>query len=243
MLQSIELRKNTLKLYFGGLVIGFLLGSVLLLVMSILQKNGILKDSEFTIATVGTMMALLFFFAVYVFGGMSEVNANFNQYIGFGMTRKCFFIQEFFTSYLFTALSVLLLIILKHVEQLILKIPFYSQFAYEELFAGQTWYMVLLLSFICAPLARIFLGSLLLKCKGQKGFWILWAIWMVGCMAPGYIKHIMEDGPKGGVQNGIYHIASACMKIPGNIWIVAAVVACAAVLLISWRLVSREAVG
>ena len=53
----------------------------------------------------------------------------------------------------------------------------------------------------------------------------------------------MEDGPKGGVQNGIYHIASACMKIPGNIWIVAAVVACAAVLLISWRLVSREAVG
>ena len=243
MLQSIELRKNTLKLYFGGLFIGFLFGSVLLLVMSILQKNGILKDSEFTVATVGTMMALVFFFAVYVFGGMSEVNANFNQYVGFGMTRKSFFIQEVFTSYLFTALSVLLLIILKNVEQLILKISYYSQFTYEELFAKQTWYTVLLLSFICAPLARIFLGSLLLKCKGQKGFWILWALWMVGCMAPGYIKSIMEEGPKGSIQTGIYHIASACMKVPGNIWIVAAVVACVAVLLVSWRLVRKEAVG
>lgn len=243
MLQSIKLRKNTLKLYFGGLLIGFLLGSLLLLVMCILQKNGILRDSEFTVATVGTMMSLTIFFAVYVFGGMAEVNGNFNQYIGFGMTRKSFFIQEIFTSYLFTALSVLLLIILRHVEQLVLKIPYYSQFTYEELFARQTWHTVLLICFTCAPLARLFLGSLLLKCKGQKGFWILWAIWMVGCMAPGYIKHIMEDGPKGGVQSGIYHMASACMKVPGNIWIVAAVVACAAVLLISWRLVSREAVG
>lgn len=243
MLQSIELRKNTLKLYFGGLFVGFLFGFVLLLVMSILQKNGILKDSEFTVATVGTMMALMVFFAVYVFGGMNEVNVNFNQYIGFGMTRKSFFIQEIFTSYLFTALSVLLLIILKYVEQLILNIPFYSQFTYEELFARQTWHTVLLICFACAPLARLFLGSILLKCKGQKGFWILWALWMIGCMAPGYINDIMKEGPNGNIQTGIYHMVSACMKVPGNIWIVAAVVACVAVLLISWRLISRETVG
>ena len=100
-----------------------------------------------------------------------------------------------------------------------------------------------MISFICAPLVRIFLGSLMLKFKDQKGFWILWALWMIGCMAPGYINDIMKEGPKGNIQIGIYHMVSACMKVPGNIWIVAAVVACVAVLLISWRLISRETVG
>ena len=243
MLQGIELRRNLLKLYFGSQLVGFLLGSLLLFVLSLLQRNGIIRDSEFTVATVGTMISLVIFWAIYVFVGMTEFGAGFSRYIGFGMTRKSFFVQEFFTSYLFMALSVLLLAILKNVEQLILKIPFYSQFTYEELFTKKIWSMILLISFICAPLVRIFLGSLMLKFKDQKGFWILWALWMIGCMAPGYINDIMKEGPKGNIQTGIYHMVSACMKVPGNIWIVAAVVACAAVLLISWRLISRETVG
>ena len=94
MLQSIKLRKNTLKLYFGGLLIGFLLGSLLLLVMCILQKNGILRDNEFTVATVGTMMSLTIFFAVYVFGGMAVYRLWHDQ-------KKLFYSGDFYILFIY----------------------------------------------------------------------------------------------------------------------------------------------
>ena len=73
MLQGIELRRNLLKLYFGSQLVGFLLGSLLLFVLSFLQRNGILRDSEFTVATFGTMISLVIFLAIYVFVGMTEL--------------------------------------------------------------------------------------------------------------------------------------------------------------------------
>ena len=91
LIQGIQLRKNTLNIYLLTTLIGFAFGSVILLVMSILYNAGIIKDNEYTVAVVGTLMSLILFFAVYVFWGMSEINTNFNKFIGFGMTRKKFF--------------------------------------------------------------------------------------------------------------------------------------------------------
>ena len=93
LIQGIQLRKNTLNIYLLTTLIGFAFGSVILLVMSILYNAGIIKDNEYTVAVVGTLMSLILFFAVYVFWGMSEINTNFNKFIGFGMTRKKFFLQ------------------------------------------------------------------------------------------------------------------------------------------------------
>ena len=204
LIQGIQLRKNTLNIYLLTTLIGFAFGSVILLVMSILYNAGIIKDNEYTVAVVGTLMSLILFFAVYVFWGMSEINTNFNKFIGFGMTRKKFFLQE--------------------------------------LFSSKVLMIVLLCVVICAPILRMFLGSLLLKYGNTKGFWIIWALWMVGCMAPGYVHDIIKEGPENGMQEVLFRMVMAVMGVPKPVWIVIGLAVLAVFLIISWQMIRKKAV-
>ncbi|MBO5450141.1 MAG: hypothetical protein J6A11_01170 [Lachnospiraceae bacterium] len=243
LIQGIQLRKNTLNIYLLTTLIGFAFGSILLLVMSILFNAGIIKDNEYTVAVVGTLMSLILFFAVYVFWGMSELNTNFNKFIGFGMTRKKFFLQELFSSYAFIGISMLAIFVLYYIELAILKIPFYRQFVYEELFTSKVLMLVLLCVVICAPILRMFLGSLLLKYGNSKGFWIIWALWMVGCMAPGYIQDtILREGPRNGMEEVVLRMVMAVRGVPKAVWIVIGFAVLAVFLIISWQMIRKKAV-
>ena len=243
LIQGIQLRKNTLNIYLLTTLIGFAFGSVILLVMSILYNAGIIKDNEYTVAVVGTLMSLILFFAVYVFWGMSEINTNFNKFIGFGMTRKKFFLQELFSSYAFIGISMLAIFVLYYIELAILKIPFYRQFVYEELFSSKVLMIVLLCVVICAPILRMFLGSLLLKYGNTKGFWIIWALWMVGCMAPGYIHDtILKEGPRNGMEEVVLRMVMAVRGVPKAVWIVIGFAVLTVFLIISWQMIRKKAV-
>ena len=243
LIQGIQLRKNTLNIYLLTTLIGFAFGSVILLVMSILYNAGVVRDNEYTVAVVGTLMSLILFFAVYVFWGMSELNTNFNKFIGFGMTRKKFFLQELVSSYVFIGISMLAIFVLYFIELTILKIPFYRQFVYEELFSSKVLMIVLLCVVICAPILRMFLGSLLLKYGNSKGFWIIWALWMVGCMAPGYIQDvILREGPRNGMEEMLLRMVMTVMGVPKAVWIVIGLAVLAVFLIISWQMIRKKAV-
>lgn len=243
LIQGIQLRKNTLNIYLLTTLIGFAFGSILLLVMSILYNAGIVKDNEYTVAVVGTLMSLILFFAVYVFWGMSELNTNFNKFIGFGMTRKKFFLQELVSSYVFIGISMLAIFVLYFIELTILKIPFYRQFVYEELFSSKVLMIVLLCVVICAPILRMFLGALLLKYGNSKGFWIIWALWMVGCMAPGYIQDvILREGPLNGMEEMLLRMVMTVRGVPKAVWIVIGLAVLAVFLIISWQMIRKKAV-
>ena len=243
LIQGIQLRKNTLNIYLLTTLIGFAFGSVILLVMSILYNAGVVRDNEYTVAVVGTLMSLILFFAVYVFWGMSELNTNFNKFIGFGMTRKKFFLQELVSSYVFIGISMLAIFVLYFIELTILKIPFYRQFVYEELFSSKVLMIVLLCVVICAPILRMFLGSLLLKYGNSKGFWIIWALWMVGCMAPGYIQDvILREGPRNGMEEMLLRMVMTVRGVPKAVWIVIGLAVLAVFLIISWQMIRKKAV-
>lgn len=243
LIQGIQLRKNTLNIYLLTTLIGFAFGSVILLVMSILYNAGVVRDNEYTVAVVGTLMSFILFFAVYVFWGMSELNTNFNKFIGFGMTRKKFFLQELVSSYVFIGISMLAIFVLYYIELAILKIPFYRQFVYEELFSSKVLMIVLLCVVICAPILRMFLGSLLLKYGNSKGFWIIWALWMVGCMAPGYIHDtILKEGPRNGMEEVVLRMVMAVRGVPKAVWIVIGFAVLTVFLIISWQMIRKKAV-
>lgn len=243
LIQGIQLRKNTLNIYLLTTLIGFAFGSILLLVMSILYNAGVVRDNEYTVAVVGTLMSFILFFAVYVFWGMSELNTNFNKFIGFGMTRKKFFLQELVSSYVFIGISMLAIFVLYFIELTILKIPFYRQFVYEELFSSKVLMIVLLCVVICAPILRMFLGSLLLKYGNSKGFWIIWALWMVGCMAPGYIQDvILREGPPNGMEEMLLRMVMTVRGVPKAVWIVIGLAVLAVFLIISWQMIRKKAV-
>lgn len=243
LIQGMKLRKNTLNLYLLAALFGFAFGSVLLLVMSVLYNADILKDDEYTVAAVGTMMSLIFFFAVYVFWGMSELNANFNKFIGFGMTRKKFFLQEMISSYVFIAISMLAVLVLYFMELTVLKTPFYRSFVYEELFSSKAFLITVFCIVICAPVLRMFLGTLLINYGNSKGFWIIWVLWMAGCMAPGYISDIMiKDGPRNNMQEVVVRMVMAVMGVPKPVWIMIGLAVLAVFMVISWQMIRKKAV-
>lgn len=241
ILQGIKLRKNTLLTYFAAVIIGFVFGVLLLFVTSVVFGAGIITDEDYTVATIGTMMSLLLFLVIYVFWGMGEFRNSFNQYIGFGMTRKKYFWQELFVSMLFVVMTLALIAVLYGMESMLLNISYFKQFDYEEIFSVTAQEIVISLAcvVIAAPVLRMFLGSIMVYFGNSKGFWVLWFLWMIGCMMPGYVADVMSEGPKGAFQEIIYTVMQSLLRIPKAAWSAVGIFFLGAMLYISWRLIRK----
>lgn len=245
ILQGFKIRKDTFIISLLAVLGGFVFGSLLLLVVTALYSKGILPDEDFTVATVGTLIAAILLFICYIIIGMFEVTYNFNQFIGFGMTRKNFFIQELITSYVYMIVLMAVVCILRVAEMGILQIAFYKQYVYEELFnfPADRLMIILICLLVAMPIVRTFLGCFILKFGNTKGFWALWVVWMVVFMSISPISDIMKAGPTGGIKTVIYNIVSALKAVPASVWWVLIGAAVIAMFVASWKFLEKKAVA
>lgn len=242
LIQGIKLRRQTLCASLIAECGGFLFGSALLFVITLLVGNNVIKDDSYTVALVGTMISMLIFFIICVIGGIIEVGTNFNQFVGFGMTRLKFFVQELATSYVFILVSMAGLFVLNLIERMIIKLPFYNQYEYEVLFTDSAFLNIIVVTIIALPIIRLFLGSVLLKFGKSKGFWVIWALWMVGCLSPSFIGDIMREGPKNSFQSAIYNIVTSITNVSAVIWICIGCALLVVFLIASWLFIKDKAV-
>ena len=89
------------------------------------------------------------------------------------------------------------------------------------------WYGALILfPVILIPIASLF--SLLMQRFGKSVFWVLWAIWMIGCFAP----QMLHKTAEGSIISNIVNAVTGFFKnIPGYGYIIiaaAAFIACIA---------------
>lgn len=168
----------------GGGIIG------VILVLIIMAIDGTGEDY----GMIGTMLAIMFGAIEIFFGLIFTLQGEFNLAVSMGKARK-YYVSAKYANLVLTVLLV---------EVVIVAFTYLEKALYPAIYPGA----VCELSFsfladnpglivgiaIVVPVIIMFLGVMLMRFS-TKFFWVLWALWMFGCMGLPRISHAMTEKP------------------------------------------------
>ncbi len=124
--------------------------------------------------------------------GVLQIGIYFNMEISMGCTRKEYFVSYYITSLVLEIFRMGMIILLNLAERRLQRL-IYTNMESEVDFLPQIlkwgFIVVIALCFLSG-----FCGTLLLR-YGKKAFWVLWCVWMFGCLVLPRIPYIVEDAP------------------------------------------------
>lgn len=233
LIKTMKLRLDELALYAAGNLGVFLLGSLLLRLVTYFGGS----EPDYTVFRLGTIMAWCLFCFLAIGMGMFGMSVHFDWYVGFGRTRKSFFICDMATEFCWNLLSLMMIWGLSFLEGGILKL-FYGSYQEEIKDLWGIWFgcMIPILALLLV-LIRELTGTLIMR-FGNKAFWVMWAIWMIICLAPGKIA----SDKNGAVEKMIERITAwiTGMSIAG--WAIMGSVLVILMLAVSWMLMRKQMV-
>lgn len=209
---SIQWRDWILMLAFeaGAFLFGFILFSVIMRFSD--------ESTYFAMGTVmGAMMALIF----SVVQSLSGMQIYFNVEISMGMTRKQFLVSYLMTCFCANILNMVLLVGLNALENTLLR-TIYAGLTEEINFLPY----LIRWAFPAAVLLAVyggFCGTLLLR-FGRKAFWIMWVLWMFGCLGIPKISDAVTENPESVYGKIGVFLGDVLRGISPNVWITAACV-------------------
>ena len=170
-----KVRKAELLQFLGITAVGYLIGLIVVfIVMNVAKEN--------TCATAGTMLAVIAFAFIHLFGITLSFMGDFNMAISLGATRKSFVSGYVLFNLLEIAVLELEIVVFGVVEKFLLENAFPQ--AVMEIEPDKLFYMEL--SVRCPGRiysSRNVFGAVILR-YGMKVLWILWAVWMIICLVP-----------------------------------------------------------
>lgn len=170
-----KVRKAELLQFLGITAVGYLIGLIVVfIVMNVAKEN--------TCATAGTMLAFIAFAFMHLFGISFSFMGDFNMAISLGATRKSFVAGYVLFNLLEIAVLEVEIILFGMFEKFMLKTAFPQASMEIDLTTFFTW-KYLLGAMVVFTVLEMLLGAVILR-YGVKAFWVLWAIWMIVCLAP-----------------------------------------------------------
>lgn len=170
-----KVRKTELLQFLGITAVGYLIGLIVVfIVMNVAKEN--------TCATAGTMLAFIAFAFMHLFGITFSFMGDFNMAISLGATRKSFVSGYVLFNLLEIAVLEVEIILFGMFEKFMLKTAFPQASMEIDLTTLFTW-KYLLGAMVVFTVLEMLLGAVILR-YGVKAFWVLWAIWMIVCLAP-----------------------------------------------------------
>ena len=156
-----KVRKAELLQFLGITAVGYLIGLIVVfIVMNVAKEN--------TCATAGTMLAVIAFAFIHLFGITLSFMGDFNMAISLGATRKSFVSGYVLFNLLEIAVLELEIVVFGVVEKFLLENAFPQAVMEIDLTNFFTWNYL----------------SGVLVVFGMKVLWILWAVWMIICLVP-----------------------------------------------------------
>lgn len=233
LIKTMKLRLDELALYVMFDLGGFLLGSVLLALITYFGG----KDENYTVFRLGTVMAWIIFCFLSVIMGMVGMGGYFNWHVGFGRTRKSFFLCDLATEFCWNLVSLGIIGGFSLLEGGILKV-FYSVYPEgAEIFWGP-WLLWLFPVFaLLLTIVREFTGSILMR-FGNKAFWVMWALWMFICLVPGKL----EENKNSVIGEMIKNVTMWIRNIPVTGWLVMGISFVLFLTALSWLIIRKQAV-
>jgi len=185
--KQFKLRKEEIVL--AGIIecVTFILGMIMLVIIVRFDDT---IDKVFELGSIIAFCASLFTTFIMVF---ATFGVSFNNAICMGRTRK-----SFVTSYTLVTLCVTCAIIVIALLFSIIEKSLYT-FLYPDHIFGYVAVNHITLTIVVAVIlieviVPMFIGTILAK-YGMKAFWILWAIWMFGCVVlPKMVGRMIDNG-------------------------------------------------
>lgn len=196
-------------------------------------------DTTVTCFPMGTLLAMIMLMIVgLILAGMS-VSTYFNVEISMGSTRRQFFWTYYFFYVLYYLLAVCILAIFNEIENYVLTV-LYPAMEIEIKFTSYIWKYGILIA-VAMPILSILFGMLILH-FGTKAFWVLWALWMFGCIGIPRIIDAVEEAPQSLFGRIGTWVGNLIFHIPSSVWIGVALIGYIVCMISSWKLMKKQQV-
>ncbi|MFW5554080.1 MAG: hypothetical protein ACOCN3_03855 [Roseburia inulinivorans] len=174
-----KVRKAELLQFLGMTAGGYLIGLIVVFIVMNVEKGS-------TCATAGTMLAVIAFAFMHLFGITISFMGDFNMAISLGATRKSLVAGYVLFNLLEIAVLEVEIILFGMFEKFMLKTAFPQASMEIDLTTFFTW-KYLLGTMVVFTVLEMFFGAVILR-YGMKVLWILWALWMLVWLMPMIIE-------------------------------------------------------
>lgn len=234
LIKIMKIRIDELAVYLVVPIIGFLFGTILL-------AGFIYMDvATEALFPAGTTMAIALGIITPVFTGIFILSQLFWLEIGFGVSRKKFFIYDVLVSVIFNTIVAAVIIVLNAVEEILIKKIYGAKNLVIEFHLIQYIPWILLIV-ICVAVLRELLGAIVLK-YGTKVITLIWAVFMLCCLVPQRFAEYAA-GQKSGILVELYKsIADRFYNLGMESYGIMGVVFSGAALGILWLIIRKQAV-
>lgn len=188
---------------------------------------------------LGTVMGLIGGGVYTIFVACASTGNDFNMQISVGCTRKRYFVSHLLANLAGCLTQVILLIGINLAEKAL-----YARiwpWRADEMSFLPYMFRYGALAAIAAALIAEFCGALLLR-FGRKAFWVLWALWMFGCIVIPRIAEAADEAPDsvfGRIGTGAGRILES---VPVGIWPLLLTAVCVFCLAGSYQILRRQQV-
>lgn len=186
---------------------------------------------------VGTLMALIAALMYEMISPMTNLRNTFDVEVSMGCTRKQFFISYCVINIVSMLLCVACIVFLNLGERFL-----YSQI-YVHMEEEFDLFPYLLkwgpLAVVVIPVLAGFCGALMQR-FGKTAFWILWAIWMVGCLGLPHLGEASKNSVLGQIRIGLTQFAEA---VSVQAWSLLLLLLTAAIFAGTWMLLRKAQVN
>lgn len=223
-----KVRKIELLQFLGITAVGYLIGLIVVFIVMNAAK-------ESTCATAGTMLAVIAFAFMHLFGITFSFMGDFNMAISLGATRKSFVAGYALFNLLEIAVLELEIVVFGVVEKFLLENAFPQAVMEIDLTNFFTWnYLTGVLVVFTA--VEMFFGAVILK-YGMKAFWVLWALWMLICLVP---MNIGKNEKLSGVLESLGVILGEKITSQGIAALV--IIVTIIIVMITWKILRKQRV-
>lgn len=133
-----------------------------------------------------------------------------------GCTRSRFFVSFYIVNFIFNLIGVCLLTVISLADQALCSVMYPDCMNEIELTPYLLRWGILAAAVI--PMISGFLGALLMR-YGKRAGWILWALWMFGCIGLPRITEAVSEAPDSVFGKIGSVLINLIRMVPGNMWI------------------------
>lgn len=208
--ELMRVSKDEFVLYGVVSVIGAIIGIVMVFVIMAVDGTG--EDY----GELGSLFALLIGAIALVFGGIYGTQSDFNMAISMGKTRKHYAFAKYFALVIETLMLMLIAMLVGWVESFWYTAVYPGAVNELHISAWLEYPLVLVGVAFGIPAITMLFGTLLMI-FGQKFFWVIWALWMFGCMGFPRIIHAMTEKPESGIARFGKAVADLVTGLPAGV--------------------------
>ena len=189
--ELMRVNKNEFVFYGGVSLLGAVFGIIMVLVIMAVDGTG--EDY----GELGSLFALMMGVIVMVFGGIYGTQADFNLAISMGKTRKHFVPAKYMLLVMETVMLIGIAMLVGWIEGFLYNAIYPLAINELHISAWLDYPSLLVGVALGIPAITMLLGALLML-FGQKFFWVIWALWMLGCMGfPRIINAAVHESKAG----------------------------------------------